>query len=68
MRDGDFENQNAVSRCGAAVLKTEWDFPDAGQTPLPRLAGMLKSTIVLCLGEEGRYRDVDNAHRGTDPL
>ena len=32
MRDGDFENQNAVSRCGATVLKTEWDFPDAGRT------------------------------------
>lgn len=34
MRDGDFENQNMVSRCGTAVLKTEWDFPDAGRSDL----------------------------------
>jgi len=34
MRDGDFENQNTVSRCGTAVLKTEWDFPDAGRSDL----------------------------------
>ena len=30
-RDGDFENQNTVSRCGTAVLKTKWDFPEAGR-------------------------------------
>ncbi len=30
MRDGDFENQNTVSRCGTNGLKTKWDFPEAG--------------------------------------
>ena len=34
MRDGDFENQNTVSRCGTTVLKTEWDFPEAGRSDL----------------------------------
>ncbi len=30
MRDGDFENQNTVSRCGTNGLKTKWDFLEAG--------------------------------------
>lgn len=34
MRGGVIENQNTVSRCGAGVLKTEWDFPDAGRSDL----------------------------------
>jgi len=31
MRDGDFENQNMVSRCGTTVLKTKWHFPEPGR-------------------------------------
>ena len=34
MWDGDFENQNTVSQSGTTVLKTEWDFPDAGRSDL----------------------------------
>lgn len=34
MWDGVIENQNTVSRSGTGVLKTEWDFPDAGRSDL----------------------------------
>lgn len=32
MRGRANENEKWLPRCGATVLKTEWDFPDAGQT------------------------------------
>ena len=32
MRDGMFENQNIVARCGTGVLKKIWGCPGAGNT------------------------------------